>query len=250
MPPKRALFAGNKLTDFDSIRASGLIAMKLEEGDKLIGVRTCTEGDDILLATAQGKAIRFPLDDVRVFAGRTSVGVRGIKLAEGDKVISLTILKGVDATAEERAAYLKTKRHDDEAGDSDDEQVAAITLDDKRMAQLAAQEEFILTATQRGFGKISSAYEYRRTARGGSGIFNIKMAERNGAVVATFRITPTQEIMLVTDGGQIIRMNARDIRVAGRTTMGVTLFRLDEAEKVVSVAVLDEDHLTEGDNHE
>lgn len=240
----------NKLTDFDSIRASGLIAMKLEEGDKLIGVRTCTEGDDILLATAQGKAIRFPLDDVRVFAGRTSVGVRGIKLAEGDKVISLTILKGVDATAEERAAYLKTKRHDDEAGDSDDEQVAAITLDDKRMAQLAAQEEFILTATQRGFGKISSAYEYRRTARGGSGIFNIKMAERNGAVVATFRITPTQEIMLVTDGGQIIRMNARDIRVAGRTTMGVTLFRLDEAEKVVSVAVLDEDHLTEGDNHE
>ncbi len=252
----------NLLSDFSNVRPSGIIAMKLEEGDRLIAVRTCTEKDDVLLAARLGKSIRFAVDDVRVFSGRTSVGVRGIRLAEGDEVISMSILRHAEATTEERLAYIRQanaarraagETDDAAAGDSganggsgseEEEEgenaVSAVTLSPERFAELAAQEEFLLTVTERGFGKRSSAYEYRITNRGGQGLWNIKMSERNGAVVASFPVRDGQEIMLVSNGGQIIRLPVRDVRVAGRQTQGVTVFRVDEAEKVVSVAALDD----------
>jgi len=240
----------NKLSDFANIRASGLIAMKLdEEGDKLIAVKTCDPQDNMLLSTRLGRCIRFAVDDVRVFAGRNSVGVRGIRLAEGDTVISMSILRDVDSTAEERAGYLKqaaaARRGADDvvesAGGEDDEATNAAALSAERFAELAAQEEFILTASARGFGKRSSSYEYRITGRGGQGIMNMDMSERNGEVVAAFPVTVGQDVMLVTNGGQIIRMPVDDIRIAGRRTQGVTLFRVAEGEQVVSVAALEDE---------
>ncbi len=241
----------NQLSDFSNVRPSGIIAMKLEEGDKLIAVRTCNETDDILLATRHGKSIRFAVDDVRVFSGRTSVGVRGIKLSEkDDDVISMSILHHVEAEAEERIAYIRqanaARRASGEAveaagsGGDEEEGASAITLTPQRFAELARQEEFILTVSARGFGKRTSAYEYRITGRGGQGIWNMEMSGRNGLITASFPVKEEQEIMLVTDGGQIIRMPVKDIRIAGRKTQGVTVFRVDEAEKVVSVAALDD----------
>lgn len=247
----------NKLSDFANIRASGLIAMKLdEEGDKLIAVKTCDASDNLLLSTRQGRCIRFAVDDVRVFAGRNSVGVRGIKLAEGDSVISMSILRDVAVTAEERAGYLKQaaalRRGADEpevAANGDDEEGAtAATLTPERFAALAAQEEFILTASARGFGKRSSSYEYRITGRGGQGIMNMEMSDRNGEVVAAFPVKAGQDVMLVTNGGQIIRMPVDDIRIAGRRTQGVTLFRVAEGEQVVSVAALEDEGEAGGDD--
>jgi len=252
----------NQLSDFSNVRPSGIIAMKLEEGDHLIAVRTCTENDDILLASHQGKAIRFSISDVRVFSGRTSMGVRGIKLAEGDQVISMSVLSHVEATADERVAYIRQANalrraageNGDEANGSngngssagDDEEVSTdLTLSQERFDELAAQEEFLLTVSERGFGKRTSAYEYRIAGRGGQGIWNMEMSERNGPIVATFPVKDGQEIMLVTDGGQIIRMPIADIRVAGRRTQGVTVFRVADEEKVVSVAAL-EDQEEEG----
>jgi len=240
----------NQLSDFSNVRPSGIIAMKLDEGDHLISVNTCTEADDILLATHQGKAIRFAVDEVRVFAGRNSVGVRGIKLAEGDSVISMSILRHVEATPDERAAYLKqanaARRAAGEidettptAGD-DEETTTNLTLSPERYAELAASEDFLLTVSERGFGKRTSAYEYRISGRGGQGIWNMDMSERNGLIVATFPVKDNQEIMLVSDGGQIIRSPVKDIRIAGRRTQGVTVFRVGEAEKVVSVAAVDD----------
>ena len=242
----------NQLSDFSNVRPSGIIAMKLEEGDKLIAVRTCNETDDILLATRQGKSIRFAVDDVRVFSGRTSVGVRGIKLSEkNDDVISMSILHHVEAQAEERIAYIRqanaARRASGEAveasgngGADEEDSASAITLTPQRFAELAKQEEFILTVSARGFGKRTSAYEYRITGRGGQGIWNMEMSGRNGLITASFPVKDEQEIMLVTDGGQIIRMPVKDIRIAGRKTQGVTVFRVDETEKVVSVAALDD----------
>jgi len=243
----------NKLSDFSNVRASGLIAMKLEEGDALIAVRTCTEHDDILLATKAGKAIRFAVDDVRVFAGRTSMGVRGIRLGKDDSIISMSILRHVEASAEERVAYIKQANAQRRAANGDngedtpvatngdeEETTTDLTLSADRFAQLAAQEEFLLTVSERGFGKRTSSYEYRLAGRGGAGIWNMEMSERNGAVVATFPVTEGQDIMLVSDGGQIIRMPVGDIRVAGRRTQGVTIFRVSDQERVVSVAALDE----------
>ena len=241
----------NQLSDFSNVRPSGIIAMKLEEGDHLISVNTCTEHDDILLATKQGKAIRFAVDDVRVFAGRNSVGVRGVRLAEGDALISMSILRHVEATPEERAAYLRqanaARRAAGEAEDAtpvtaDDEEstTTSVTLSPERYAELGGYEEFLLTVSERGFGKRTSAYEYRLSGRGGQGIWNMDMSERNGLIVATFPVKEGQEIMLVSDGGQIIRSPVRDIRIAGRRTQGVTVFRVDQTEKVVSVAAVDD----------
>lgn len=242
----------NLLSEFSNVRPSGIIAMKLEEGDELIAVRTCTENDDVLLASRMGKAIRFAVSDVRVFAGRTSKGVRGIKLAEGDKVISMSILKHVEATTEERIAYIRQanslRRGTEEniennnnalSNGEDEEETTDLVLSPERFEELAAQEEFLLTVSERGFGKRSSAYEYRISNRGGQGIWNMEMSERNGLIVATFPVKDNDEIMLVTDSGQIIRMPVSDIRIAGRRTQGVTLFRIDETEKVVSVAILE-----------
>ncbi len=235
----------NRLADFRNVRSSGLIAMKLDEGDHLVGVATCREGDDVFLATRLARCIRFQITDdtLRVFAGRDSNGVRGIRLAAGDEVISLSVLRHVDATVEERAAYLKLaaaqRRNGEEAEPepADQDEVAAeITLAADRAAQLAEQEDMLLTVTTGGFGKRSSAYEYRVTGRGGQGITNITLAPRNGrAVAATFPVRAGDDIMLVTDQGKLIRAPIDQVRITGRQAMGVTLVRVDKDEQVTSV---------------
>ncbi len=242
----------NRLSDFRNVRSAGLIAMKLDEGDRLIGVATCREGQDAFLATRKGRCIRFELSDdtVRVFAGRDSSGVRGIRLADGDEVISLSVLRHVEATNEERAAYLKqanAKRRtngdeDVDAAPEADEPVAEVTLDEDRIAELEQAEEFLLTVTDAGFGKRTSAYEYRVTGRGGQGIANITLAPRNGtAVVATLPVEDDDDVMLVTDAGRLIRVPADQVRRTGRQAMGVTLFRVDAGEHVTSVFPVIED---------
>jgi len=247
----------NRLSDFVNVMANGKIAMKLAKGDRLIGVQTCGEDDDVLLAATNGQAIRFAIADVRVFSGRTSTGVRGIKLEEGDHVISMSVLRHVDVQTEERVAYLrmsKKRRGVEEeaaAAEAGDEEGGAatetVTLTPDRYAELESKEEFILTVTAKGFGKRSSAYEYRITGRGGSGIAGIEMSERNGQVVASFPVRHRDQIMLVTDRGQLIRCPVDDIRIAGRRTQGVVLFKVEEGEKVVSVVGLaDETSAPEG----
>jgi len=240
----------NKLSDFANIRASGLIAMKLEEeGERLMGVRLCSEDDDVLLSNRDGRCIRFPVTDVRVFSGRTSTGVRGVRLADGDECISMCILAHVEASPEERAAYLRQanalrraageEAASDEAPDPDQEAAGeAVSLSPERFEELRAREEFILTVSERGYGKRTSSYEYRVTGRGGIGIWNMEMNGRNGAVVAAFPVRAGEELMLVSDGGQTIRMAADGVRIAGRKTLGVTLFRLSADERVVSAASL------------
>jgi DNA gyrase subunit A len=238
----------NRLSDFKNVRSVGLIAMKLDEGDSLVGVSTCREGDDVMLATRGGKCIRFTADadTLRVFAGRDSTGVRGIKLAQGDAVIALSVLRHVEASTEERAAYLKAaaqrRRSSDEETETTpvaeaeaDEAVAEITLTPERFDALAEAEEILLTVTDGGFGKRSSAHEYRVTGRGGQGIAGIVLSARTGReVVATFPARPGDDIMLVTNGGQLIRLKADDVRLTGRMAMGVTLMRPAEGERVIS----------------
>jgi DNA gyrase subunit A len=245
----------NALSDFTNIKANGKIAMKLEEGERLIAVRPCSEAEDVLLATQGGKCIRFPVSDVRVFSGRTSTGVRGIKLAEGDEVISMSVLRHAEFDIAERDAYLrmaKRRRGEDvepEApanGEAPEPAVPAVTLSEERYAAFAVQEEFILSVTARGFGKRTSAYEYRITNRGGQGIANIETSERNGAVVASFPVRHEDQIMLVTNRGQLIRTPVDDIRIARRSTQGVTLFRVEDGERVMSVTRLGDENDTEG----
>ncbi len=238
----------NRLSDFQNIRSNGLIAMKLEEeGERLIAVRTCDEADDVLLATSAGKCIRFPVGDVRVFAGRTSTGVRGIKLGDTDEVVSMSILRHVDATPEERAAFLRMKREEgldmvgEAAPEADEVPADTVTLTPERYEELKRQEQYILTVSDRGYGKRTSSYEYRIAGRGGQGIWNMEMADRNGAVVAAFPVEETHQVMMVTNGGQVIRMPLHDVRVAGRKTLGVTLFRVGADERVVSVASIADD---------
>ncbi len=235
----------NKLSDFVEVRQNGKIAMKLDDGDGIVGVETCTDDDDVLLTTAKGQAIRFKVTDVRVFAGRNSVGVRGINLADGDEVISMTVLRGFEATSDERVAYIKMRRamegDDGDNGDVEDEATEDAAIDQDRYIQMGAAEQFILTLSENGFGKRSSAYEYRVTGRGGKGITAMAVNERNGDLVASFPIEETDQIMLVTDGGQLIRCPVNDIRIAGRSTQGVTVFRTGEDESVVSVSRISED---------
>jgi len=248
----------NLLSDFANIRSNGLIAMKLEENERLLEVNTCNDDQDVLLATRDGKCIRFAVPDVRVFAGRTSTGVRGIKLAGDDEVISMSILTRVVATPDERAAYVKLARQKRDAGDESaiaeepDEEVSGdgttgdgttgdSTLAPERAAEMEALEQFILSVSERGYGKRSSAYEYRSTNRGGQGIQNMEVNERNGRIVATFPVGLTDGVMLVSDGGQVIRTSVNDVRIAGRRTQGVTLFKVAPDEHVVSVARIDEE---------
>ncbi len=239
----------NRLADFRNVRASGLIAMKLDEGDHLIGVATCREGDDVFLATRAGRCIRFQITDetLRVFSGRDSTGVRGIRLNGDDVVISLSVLRHVEASIGERAAYLKarnTATEDETAPEPEaEEEIAEEALSEARLAELSAMEEIILTVTDSGFGKRSSAYEYRVTGRGGQGVANITLnAKRNGtAVAASFAVRPGDDIMLVTDGGQLIRVPVDQVRVTGRAAMGVTMFRVGEDERVTSVFPVLED---------
>jgi DNA gyrase subunit A len=235
----------NKLSDFADVRRSGIIAMKLDEGDSIVDVQTCTEDDDVLLTSAAGQCIRFAVNDVRVFQGRTSMGVRGINLADGDRMISLSILRHVEATADERAAYLKRANAVRRGGNGDAEEVAAngdaeeatgaIELGQDRYVELSAKEQFVLTISEKGFGKRTSSYEYRTTNRGGKGIVAMAITEKNGRLVASFPIEESDQIMLVTDGGQLIRCPIDGIRIAGRATQGVIVFSTAEGEKVASV---------------
>ena len=238
----------NRLSDFRNVRQNGLIAMKLENDERLIDVQAVREDEDVLLATRKGRAIRFAVADaLRVFSGRTSTGVRGIRLGAGDEVISLSVLRHVQATAEERAAYLKAagaKRRSGEPEDGvdDAEAAAEITLSPERFAALEAAEEFVLTVTAGGYGKRTSAYEYRVTARGGRGITGVALTRRNGgAAVASFPVRDGDALMLVTDAGRTIRIPVADIRIAGRATQGVMLFRIEEDERVTSVFPVVED---------
>ena len=241
----------NSMAAFTNIPSNGKIAMRFGAGtadesenddseeqtdtsDRLIGVTLLTEADDVLLATRNGKAIRFMATDVREFQSRTATGVRGIRLLEGDEVISMSILRrGAMRSQDEREAYLKCppwrEREDVECA-----------LPQERVAELSELEQFILTITENGYGKRSSAYEYRRTNRGGQGITNIDTSERNGRVVASFPASQGEALMLVTDQGKMIRTTVGDIRVMGRNTQGVTIFRVGDNEHVVSVAKIEE----------
>ncbi|MHC5308115.1 DNA gyrase subunit A [Bartonella sp. LJL80] len=242
----------NKLSDFVQVNRNGKIAMKLdEEGDEILSVETCTENDDVVLTTANGQCIRFPVVDVRVFAGRNSIGVRGINMAEGDTVISMTILGHVEATPAERSAYIKRAVAERRAAGADaddvaivsDEEVAVETeLSDERYIELAGQEQTLLTVSEFGYGKRSSSYEFRISGRGGKGIRATdpsKTAEI-GKLVAAFPVEAQDQIMLVSDGGQLIRVPVDGIRIAGRSTKGVTIFHTADNEKVVSVERISE----------
>lgn len=249
----------NKLSDFKLVNRNGKIAMKLEGQDGIVGVDTCTEDATVLLTSAKGQAIRFKVTDIRVFAGRNSVGVRGINLGVDDKVISMTILNPTKAEAWERTAFLKQRRallaleNGDEAevvADEPDEEGSDQVLNEERFAQMQASEQMILTLSEKGFGKRSSSHEYRVSGRGGKGIAAMAVNDRNGELVSSFPVDESDEVMLVTDGGQLIRCPIKDIRVAGRSTQGVTVFKTAKDEKVVSVERItetDEEDDDEGD---
>jgi DNA gyrase subunit A len=237
---------------FTNVPSNGKIAMKFEgedEDDRLIGVALLDESDDVLLATRQGKAIRFAGDDVREFQSRNSTGVRGMRLAEGDEVISLSILHRVGTSAEEREQYLRFAPW---KGDREGQ----IELTQARYEEMMEREQFILTVCANGYGKLSSAYEYRRTGRGGQGITNIDNIRRNGPVVASFPATKGHQLMLVTDQAKLIRMSLGDLRVIGRGSAGVRLFNVADDEHVVSAARIEESEgdaeadLTEGEIRE
>ena len=231
----------NKLSDFADVRRSGIIAMKLEEGEAIVDVQICTERDDVLLTAAGGQCIRFAVSDVRVFTGRTSMGVRGIALGKDDKLISLSILRHMDVEAEERAAYLRRANAvrrggaEDEAGTDSEEASGAIELGEQRYVEMSAAEQFVLTISENGYGKRTSSFEYRTTGRGGKGIVAMSVNDRNGKLVASFPVEDSDQIMLVTDKGQLIRCPVEDIRIAGRSTQGVIVFDTADDEHVVSV---------------
>ncbi len=239
----------NRLSDFANVMSNGKIAMKLESGDKLISVRNCEADDDLFLSTRKGKCIRFPIDDVRVFVGRSSTGVRGIKLADNDDVIGLTVLRHTDYTAEQREGYLKRRRLEEHMVEGEEALAdPASLLADDVFAEMLEAEQMMLVMTANGFGKRTSSYEYRVTGRGGQGIMNLDASERVGDVVASFPVRDTDELLLVSDGGQLIRMPVRDIRIAARKTQGVTLFRMGEDERVVSATRLDDAAMDEDDD--
>jgi len=247
----------NELSDFVNINRNGKIAMKLEEGDGIVGVQVCTDGHDVLLTTRGGKCIRFAVGDVRVFKGRDSTGVRGIKLAKGDEVVSLSLLRHSDATTEEARGYLRQanaarraalgEEADSSAEETaEDEEIGEeAALSPARYAELGAREQFILTVSDSGFGKRTSSYEYRVTGRGGSGIVALGMGRKNTAIIASFPVEESDDLMMVSDQGQTIRVPVADISIQGRGAQGVTLFRVEGGERVVSVERI-EDVSTEG----
>jgi DNA gyrase subunit A len=253
----------NSLADFVEVNKNGKIAMKLDEGDVIVGVETCSANDDVLLTTSLGQAIRFQVDEVRVFKGRDSTGVRGISLGEGDRVIAMAVIRHFDAVSEERAAYLKMSRAvrgeaEGEEPVSDEGEEAAIggELSQERYAEMSASEQFILTISEQGYGKRTSSHEYRITGRGGKGIVAMAVNERNGSLVGSFPVENDDQIMLITDGGQTIRLPVggdKPIRIVSRSSQGVTVFKTASGEKVVSVERIsepeggDEDAGDEGD---
>jgi DNA gyrase subunit A len=242
----------NKLSDFVDVRRSGIIAMKLQDDEAIVDVQICTEHDDVLLTAAGGQCIRFPVTDVRVFTGRTSMGVRGIALPDSDKLISLSILRHVETTSDERSAYLKMRRAvageatAEEPVDAEGEEAAAetsgaIQLSQERYVEMSAQEQVVLTVSVNGYGKRTSSFEYRTTGRGGKGIVAMSVNNRNGHLVASFPVEDADQIMLVTDKGQLIRCPVEGIRIAGRSTQGVIVFDTAEDEHVVSVEHIGDD---------
>ncbi|MGB7287966.1 MAG: DNA gyrase subunit A [Salaquimonas sp.] len=242
----------NKLSDFVQVNRNGKIAMKLDEGDGIVGVDTCSEDATVLLTSSKGQAIRFPVTDIRVFTGRNSVGVRGIRLADADEVISMCILKPSQAEAWERTAYLKRRRLEVAAETGEAPEPVEVeegedvqTLSDERFEALKDREQMILTLSENGFGKRSSSHEYRVSGRGGKGIAAMVVNERNGQLVSAFPVEQEDQIMLVTDGGQLIRCPVSGIRQAGRSTQGVTVFKTGKGEKVVSV-----EHISEPEEEE
>ena len=250
----------NAMADFSQVNRNGKIAMKLEEGDAIASVQLCTEDDDVLLTTADGACIRFPVTEVRVFKGRDSVGVRGIRLEEGDTIISMAIIHHSDASAEERVEYLRRANavrrsaagqgeEAEEIVEADAEEVATGdgTLGLDRYAQMGAAEQFILTISENGYGKRTSSYEYRVTGRGGKGIVAMAVNERNGRLAASFPVEDPDQIMLVTDGGQLIRCPVNGIRIVGRASQGVIVFDTAEGERVVSVEHISEEEDAGGD---
>ena len=257
----------NELADFAEVRQNGKIAMKLDAGDAIAGAQLCRETDDVLLTSADGQAIRFPVTEVRIFKGRESTGVRGIKLEGEDHVISLAILRHMDATPAERGAYLKQanairraaagERAGGENGDAadamadagaggldDDETIESGGLADlspSRYAEMGGAEQYVLTVSERGFGKRTSSYEYRTSGRGGKGIIAMAVNERNGRLIASFPVEDTDQIMLVTNGGKLIRCPIEGISITGRSAQGVTIFRTDQDERVVSAEQVTDD---------
>lgn len=253
----------NKLSDFVEVRRSGIIAMKLADGEGIVGVQICTEKDDVLLTSSGGQCIRFAVPEVRVFTGRTSMGVRGIALESDDRLISMSILRHSEATSEERAAYLKkasaVRRNsggDDEAVAAmqveAEENVAAIEISEERYVEMSAAEQFVLTLSERGYGKRTSSYEYRITGRGGKGIVamdiwqkakggGFELKPKIGRLTASFPIEEDDQVMLVTNAGKLIRTPVTGIRLAGRSTQGVIVLDTAEDERVVSVERLSED---------
>lgn len=242
----------NDLSDFKRIQVNGKIAIRLDEDDELVGVRVCSQEDHVLLASKLGKAIRFPAHAVRVFKSRTSDGVRGMKLAPSDKVISMTILGGVENSAEEREAFLSIdfdKRRAIAAGDEDfDPKEFEIDLSKEQIIQLAKAEEFILCISENGFGKRTSAYHYRTTNRGGSGIVNMVLNDKTGDLVASMPALMNDDLMMITNKGKLIRCRLDSVRVTGRSTSGVILFKTDGGENVVSASLIAESQDEEVDN--
>ena len=251
----------NKLSDFAQVNRAGKIAMRIDEGEEIVDVQICSEAEDVLLTTANGQCIRFPVTDVRVFKGRDSMGVRGISLADGDRVISLAILRHIEADSGERIAYLRMRRAvagevgmdaadnggPEQAADAGgeengaDESPLGSTVNSERYAQMSAAEQIILTVSVNGFGKRTSSYEYRITGRGGKGIVAMAVNQRNGKLVASMPVEDGDSIMLVTDRGQLIRVPVEGIRIAGRGTQGVIVFDTADDERVVSVERVSEE---------
>jgi DNA gyrase subunit A len=244
----------NNLSDFKRVQSNGKIAMKLDEGDRLVAVRACDESQHIVLSARSGKCIRFPAEAVREFKSRASTGVRGIKLSENDEVVSMAILNGTEIDVEVRKEYLRipsptrielnqllnSEEVDEAAVDAIYNSVEECSLARDEVLRLARDEQFILTITENGYGKRTSAYEYRVTNRGGTGIVNIVTSSRNGNVAACYQIAQTDQIILITTSGKLIRTPIGDVRVASRNTQGVTIFRTADSEKVVSVARINE----------
>ena len=245
----------NKLSDFIEVRQNGKIAMKLDEGDRIIGVAVCDENKDVLLTTAEGQAIRFPVTDVRVFKGRESAGVRGIKLEGKDQVISMAILAHIEAAPAERMAYVRQANSIRRGGaefesdmEAEENGSEAVSVSPERYAELSAHEEFVLTVSENGYGKRTSAYEYRISGRGGKGIIAMTVNQRNGRLVGSFPVEEGDQIMLVTDRGQLIRVPVEGISIVGRSTQGVIVFDTAEDERVVAVEHIPD--VENGNGHE
>ncbi|MBC7141382.1 MAG: DNA gyrase subunit A, partial [Rhodobacteraceae bacterium] len=231
----------NALSDFTNVKSNGKIAMKLPEGVSLVNARICDEADDVMLVTALGRAIRFPTTEVRIFKGRDSTGVRGIRLAAKDAVVSMSVIRHFEASPEERAAYLKQRRlmagvTEDEAPDEDEDAVAEGQLSPDRYAEMSAAEDLILTITAKGAGKISSSHDYPVRGRGGQGVMAMDKAMRGGRLVASFPVEMDDQIMLATSTGQSIRCPVDGISFRSRSAGGVRVFDTAKGEEVVSVA--------------